>query len=304
MWRERAIAAPALAAVMLLAGCVDAPRPFQPEVKPLPSQFASEREWRTVIPVTPVAGLPAPLDRELAEAMAAALQQKSLPATTAARDQDYAIYSVGGRVVAEPAGRAIVWEVRDSHGELVGRQSQPLPPGDLAFDVARLRLLAGLEGKPAATMVAGIEGDAPIPRDGPPRGAIALASASPAPAGRSLVVSKIEGAPGARGDLALRQAIEYALRTAKVAVASERKPDSLLLLGNVENTPLASGSRHVKVTWTLERPNGQTIGQVSQENDVAPHLLEIAWGEIASAVARNAAGGIAELVAQAGPASP
>ena len=99
----------------------------------------------------------------------------------------------------------------------------------------------------------------------------------------------------------MRQAVEYALRQAQLQVVPERTANSIVVAGNVELAELQKGTQHVKVTWTVARPDGEQLGQVSQENDVPSRILSLAWGEIASAVAENAAGGIAALVRRAGP---
>lgn len=293
----------------LLAGCVESQHPFRPDSKPLPYALSAREAQPTVIAVAPVKGVPDPLGRALAERMADALLKRSLPAVVAsAEDDGRVLYTVGGRLTRQASGlgeaSAIVWEVREEHGRLVGRHLQALPPGsDASAPDVRTKLLAELADGPAATMVKGIEGDAPIPAE------LALASspsAPPGPArdrGRTVVVTKVEGAPGERGDLTLRQAIEYALTQARFQVVSERTANSVVVAGNVELAELEKGTQHVKVTWIVARPDGETLGQVSQENNVPSRILKLAWGEIASAVAENAAGGIDALVRRAEPAA-
>lgn len=293
----------------LLAGCVETQHPFRPDSKPLPYALSAHEGRPTVIAVGPVKGVPEPLGRALAEGMRDALLNRSLPAVVASPEDDgRVLYTVGGRLArqASETGEvsAIVWEVRDEHGRLVGRHVQALPPGsDASAPDVRAKLLAELVDKPAATMVKGIEGDAPIPAELAPAPS---PSAPPAPArdkGRTVVVTKVEGAPGERGDLTLRQAIEYALTQAQFQVVSERTKSSVVVAGNVELAEPEKGTQHVKVTWTVARADGETLGQVSQENNVPSRILNLAWGEIASAVAENAAGGIDALVRRANPAA-
>lgn len=302
----------------LLAGCGETQHPFQPDSKPLPYALSSPEAESKVIAVAPIKGVPEPLGYALAEAMAAALLKRSLPAVVESGDDDgRALYTVGGRLTRQAGGAgeapAIIWEVREEHGRLVGRHVQTLPPGsDASAPEARAKLLAELGGEPAATMAKGIEGDAPVPVER----ALAPAGGVPVPAGgapaarardgsRTVVVTKVEGAPGDRGDFTLRQAIVYALKQARLQVVPERTANSLVVVGNVELAELEGGTQRVKVTWTVARSDGEELGQVSQENNVPSRLLSLAWGEIASAVAENAAGGIAALVRRdgAGPAA-
>ena len=293
----------------LVAGCAETQHPFQPDSKPLPYVLSAHEAQPKIIAVAPVKGVPEPLGHALAEGMADALLKRSLPAVVdGGEDDGRALYTIGGRLTRQASRLgevpAIVWEVREEHGRLVGRHVQALPPGsDAAAPNIRAKLLAELAGEPAATRGKGLEGDAPVPAERAPvqaRGA----PAAPAPGkGRTVVVTKVEGAPGERGDLTLRQAIEYALRQARLQVVSERTANSVAVAGNVELAELQKGTQHIKVTWIVARPDGEQLGQVSQENNVSSRILNLAWGEIASAVAENAAGGIAALVQRAGPAA-
>jgi hypothetical protein len=286
-----------------LAGCDDPVRVFQPGQKPLPQVIAQRRAEPGVITVSPVQGLPGPLDRQLADAMAEALGKNSLPVVVGGRDGARVLYSVSGRfertAAAAPsrgAARApiLTWEVRDEEGRLVGRYIQILPREDDPFEPdARAKLLADVEGEPARTMTKGIEGDAPIPRGDP------SAPAVQDPGSHSLVIAKIQGSPGKSGDAQLRQAIEYALKVANVRIDSERKPGSLALNGTVKVEDVPGGLQHIKVTWSVLKPDGNELGQVSQENNVPSRIVERVWGEITAAVAQNAAGGIAALVSEA-----
>lgn len=287
-----------------LAGCVDAVHPFQPEMKPLPPEFAEARAAPSVIVVTPVKGLPDPLSHELAKAMAEALEKRSLPVDVGEDTESRALYSVSGRFEAQKLGNGangpgvIAWEVRDERGQLVGRHPQLVPPGgDPASPVMRTKLVAETAGEPAAMMAKGIEGDLPVPLE--PAAGAAARTAAPSARSHSLVVASIEGAPANGGATTLRQAIEYALKVAKVKVVERETADSLLLDGTVATSDVKGGTKHVKVTWSIMRQDGTVLGEVSQENNVPTHLLERVWGEIASAVAQNAAGGIAALVDEA-----
>ncbi|HLI13057.1 MAG TPA: hypothetical protein VKY65_15805 [Alphaproteobacteria bacterium] len=303
MWCRRSRLAAAAAGLLAalgaaLAGCDDIQHPFQPETKPLPAVLAPRERAPTVITVAPVAGVSDAFGRELAAAMVAALRKKEVPAMLDAPADDEVAYSIRGELLPHGAGAggaAIRWEVRDERGQLVGRKLQPVSPGsDPLSPLARARLLAGLETGPAEEMIKGIEGDATLPRETPE-----AAPSPPAATGPDVVVAKIEGAPIQDGDIVLRQAIEYALTANRIKVATEPHPDSLRLVASVQQSQLQGGLKHVKVTWRVEQPGGKEVGEVSQENNVPAQLLTSAWGEIANAVARNAAEGIAALVQRA-----
>ena len=286
-----------------LAGCIDEPRPFRPALKPLPAQLAGVERDHPIIVVTPVEGLAPPLDRELSDAMYQALAKRSLPVATDAKSGGDVVYMVGAHFTpASAAGAlrrpaALVWEVRDANGELVSRYAQKLAlEANPASSETRAALVAAIAREPADMVVKGIEGDAPLPGEEAAASGSAAASAG---AGRSLVVDDIKGAPAQNGDTALRQTIVYALKAAGIKVLERKAADSLVLSGAVETARLDNAFEHVKVTWSLRRADGGLVGEVSQENNVPTRLLTEVWGEIASAVAQNAAGGIAALIDQA-----
>ncbi|MGO8868249.1 MAG: hypothetical protein ACLQME_17290 [Alphaproteobacteria bacterium] len=303
-WPVQALILLALFAATALGGCIDEPRPFRPAAKPLPSELAASERERFVIVVTPVAGVAAPLDRELADAMMTALEKRSLPVAVGGKGPARVLYTVSARLEAPaPASAAkgpatVRWEVRDESGELLSRYTQLLPPGaDLTSAATKAELIADIAREPADMMVKGIEGDAPLPLDRPAASAAERAR-KPAP-GHGLAVDSITGSPATDGDTALRQTIEYALKVAGVEVVQQKARDSLLLDGTVAISRVNEGTQHVKVTWSVKRPDGTVVGEVSQENNVPTRLLERVWGEIASSVSQNAAQGIAALVDEA-----
>ncbi|MFI5023218.1 MAG: hypothetical protein ACHQRJ_16430 [Alphaproteobacteria bacterium] len=298
-WPVQALILVSLFAATALGGCIDEPRPFRPAAKPLPSELAAPEGERFVIVVTPVAGVAAPLGRELADAMAKALEKRSLPVAIGEKGPARVLYTVSARLsTPSPASTAVSWEVRNESGELLSRYPQPLPLGaDLASPETKAKLIADIAREPADMVVKGIEGDAPLPLDQP--AASAAERALSAASGRSLAVDSIKGSPASDGDTALRQTIEYALKVAGIKVVQQKARDSLLLDGMVAVSRVNEGTQHVKVTWSVKRPDGTVVGEVSQENNVPTRLLERVWGEIASSVSQNAAQGIAALVEEA-----
>lgn len=293
---------------VLISGCDDTVHVFQPEEKPLPSVLAEHPAQQSMITVAPVEGLPEPLSHDLARAMVKALEKRSLPVVLRDHADASALYSVSGRFQPAsegkgrlPGGPVLTWEVRDQEGQLVGRHSQIMAAGTNPLSAAtRSRLFKDVDGEPAVMMVKGIEGDAPVPSE---TSAPAASHETPA-ASRSLAVTKIEGAPGKGGDVPLRRAIEYALTVANVHVIPTKTAGSLTLACAIALSDMQDGVKHIAVTWTVYRPDGKELGQVSQENNVPSRLIETVWGEIASAVAQAGAGGIAALVQEADRPAP
>ena len=106
-WPVQALILVSLFAATALGGCIDEPRPFRPAAKPLPSELAAPERERFVIVVTPVAGVAAPLGRELADAMAKALEKRSLPVAIGEKGPARVLYTVSARLeTPSPASAA------------------------------------------------------------------------------------------------------------------------------------------------------------------------------------------------------
>ncbi len=68
------------------------------------------------------------------------------------------------------------------------------------------------------------------------------------------------------------------------------------MLGSVRITPAAGGQERVAVSWSVINHEGKSLGVIDQENTLRVGLLDGPWGEVATAVADAAAGGLIDLM--------
>ncbi len=241
--------------------------------------------------VLPVTGAPQPAANDIAQAMAVALQQADVPASTVASNQhSFRLSSTVTMLAAGDAGDAIIvsWTLDSADGRKLGGAESNTTASAAAWRRGGDDIAQAL-AKPAAPAIAKlVESDAPLPQGG----------ASPA-----VALGTVSGAPG-DGDTALARAMGAALARIHVALAAPGggKPD-YTLSGVVEVSATDGKNQKVKVSWALQRPDGSEVGRVNQENAVPAGSLDRFWGDVAYAVTAAAAPGVRQLIEQAGTPS-
>ncbi len=269
--------------LLLITACQPLPHPFAEDVPAPRSPALSPRDSAGIV-VEPIAGAPGPV----AEALAAALRDAEIPASTAGTGNKGSFRLLARAHVKPGAGGrdsiALDWQLRGADGAILGHGSAATEAPDEAWrrgDAAVAHEIAGETAPAIARLV----------QDEPPRPA---ALAEPL-----LAVGAVTGAPG-DGGRALTRAMDYALRQAHVALAEKAEDkESFVLTGKVELSPAAAGQQQVKVSWALLRPDGGEIGHIDQQNAVPAGSLDGPWGDIAFAVASAAAPGVAALIEKA-----
>ncbi len=111
---------------------------------------------------------------------------------------------------------------------------------------------------------------------------------------RAVAVVPVKGSPGG-GDAELTAAMRKTLSAAGWPVVSKPQPDALTIVGRVKVAPKGEG-QSVSVRWEVKSPDGKTLGDVKQANDVPLGALDQGWGPAALAVAEAAASGIFDIV--------
>ena len=263
------------------AACQPLPHPFAGDVPP--AALLSPRDSAGIY-VAPVAGDPSPVAGELAEAMAKALRDADIPASTRGRNKGSYELRGAAREQTLPGDRVEVsvdWELLAADGRSLGHAPVAAKQPAGAADTVAPTIAA--EATPAIRRLV---------QDEPP-----VAAAQPDPA---VSLRPVIGAPG-DGGRSLTRAMEEALRRARVALA---KPGgdapSFVLTGTVTMSPVdSSKQQRVRIGWALLRGDGREIGQVSQENAVPAGSLDGAWGDVAYAVATAAAPGVVALIERA-----
>ena len=264
-----------------VAACQPLPHPFAGDVPP--PALLSPRDSAGIY-VAPVAGAPSPIAGDLAEAMATALRDGDIPASTRGRNKGS--YELRGAASQRtlPGDRVEVsvdWELLAADGRSLGHApvaaEQPASAGDTVAPT-----IAAAAAPTIRRLV----------QDEPP---VAAAHGDPA-----VSLRPVTGAPG-DGGRSLTRAMEEALRRNRIALAAPGgDAPSFVLTGRVTMSPAdSSKQQHVRIGWALLRGDGSEIGQVSQENAVPVGSLDGAWGDIAYAVATAAAPGVVALIERA-----
>jgi hypothetical protein len=112
---------------------------------------------------------------------------------------------------------------------------------------------------------------------------------------RAVAVVPVKGSPGG-GDAELTAAMRKTLSAAGWPVVSKPSPDALTIVGRVSVAEKGQSNQAVSVRWEVRSPDGKTLGDVKQVNDVPKGALDSGWGPSAFAVAEAAAGGIFDIV--------
>jgi hypothetical protein len=273
----------------LAAACQPLPHPFADDVPPPGSPMLTLPDMASVS-IAPLLGEPRATAVKLGPAMAKALQDHEIAASTRTAGLDS--YALLGRIQAMPPERGeaalvVLWELSDPSGKRLGARAARIvaKTGDweAGNDDAVARLAAA-----GADQLAGLMQD--------------KAPAEAAVGGRTrLLIGGVAGAPG-DGAKALEKAITLLLKRQDVAIVTDPEAGAdLVLAADVALDRPQAGQQHVRIVWHVRRKNGDEIGTVAQENDVPTGQLDGAWGDVAYTVAVAAQDGIMALVARGAP---
>jgi hypothetical protein len=295
----------ALALLLLLpAACQPLPQPFADDRPPPGSPLLTLKDSGG-IKVEPVVGAGGEAGPRLAEAMAAALRDQDVPASTDAGNR--AGYRLIGSVVEKnlPDGRAAVdlaWELLGPDGSRAGSSTQHAEAPAAAWWGGDETVLAEIAKGGAPRIAALVQEEAPVE--------------APSAAPPVVAVRAVEGAPG-DGSQALTRAMTTALKMAKLGIADEAAQgaakgaaakeaapnaagaQAFVVAGRVDVTRPVEGKQQVKIVWSVLTAAGGEIGKVSQENAVPAGSLDGRWGDIAYAVATAASDGIVAILEKA-----
>jgi len=273
----------AVALALLLVACQPLPHPFEDD-RPAPHAPIISLRNTASVAVAPVAGLEASARDRLAGAMADALQDLDVLASSESASRGS--LSLLGTARVAGSGVAVDWRLIDPGGRALGQGSSSAPVSLDAVnrgDAAALKALALAAAPDVAKL---LQDDAPI--------APAVSSL------RQVVVLPVSGAPGNGGD-ALKLAMTAALTQAKLTVLPEVPSGAKIVsvVGSVALDRPQNGQQHVAITWALMDSGGQQLGVVKQENAVPQGSLDGRWGDVANLVAEAAAPGILAIIEKA-----
>jgi hypothetical protein len=111
---------------------------------------------------------------------------------------------------------------------------------------------------------------------------------------KAVAVPSVQGAAG-QGNAELTQAMREVLRNAGWPVVNAQNASALTIRGKVKS--VRSGAvETVQLAWVVTTPDGKTLGDISQSNEVPAGSLDKGWGENARLATEAAATGIFKLI--------
>lgn len=273
-----------LAVLLLLAGCGDFPRPFMGAPGATAMRLRQPPPPRLAVPPPTQALLPDDASRQFADALAEGLRDRDVPALSDRWTKtDWTLVTT-----AEERGDLIytVFTVQNPKGEPQGRaEGKPVSARDWAA------------GSPAMLQQVAAEA-APRISDLLTRIQAALQQADPnslynRPA--RVVVEQVTGAPG-DGNVSLTRQMKTELSQLGPVVQDTPNGADFSLAGDVKTASGAGGTVRVEIQWVVKDARGDERGHLVQLNEVPPGTLDHFWGDVAVVVAKEAAGGVRDVI--------
>ena len=265
----------------LLAGCGDFPQPFRGDPGAEAQRLAAPPPARLAVTTPTDALLSDGAARDFASDLAANLQDNEIPAE-AKHQPDRGDWRLVTR--AEDRGERIVpiYAVFDPSGKDEGHiEGSPIPLADWADGSAAMLKAAAVDATPRITdLLRNIE--AARMRSDPK-------SLYNRPA--KVFVAPVSGAPG-DGNTSLTVQMRRQLATHGELVQDNANGADFTVAGHVNAVPLAGGLLRVEIQWHMTDASGHDLGMVLQLNEVPPDTVRGYWGDVALAVAQEAAGGV------------
>jgi len=271
--------------LILLAGCGDLPRPFAGRPGAQALRLATPPPARLVVPTPGDALLADTQAVQLAHDVAGALVAAEVPAF-AERPQP-GDWQLRLSATLESGQVQLHYALLDAGGH---------PRGDLAGDRVPASLWAAGDettlheaASVAAPQIVGLlrAVDATLKQSDPN-------SLYNRPA--RIYLAGVTGARG-DGDLSLERQMRTKLPDTGDEVVKRREDADFIVRGVVKITDLPGHrQQQVEIHWLVTDPRGHEAGDVAQGHDIDAGTLDHYWGDIANAVAEEAAGGVHEVI--------
>ena len=267
-----------------LAGCGDLPHPFQGNPGGIAMRLAVPPPSRLAVPSPTLAMLPDAARSLFARDLSQALLAQEVPAVAQpAKPGDWLLQASAalhdGQVVPS-------FSVFSPSGVLRGSiDGVPASPDGWARgDADTLQRAAAAAGPRLADLLTGIQA-AQMQSD--PQ------SLMNRPA--RIYFTGVTGAPG-DGDVSLARQMAVALPDGGNVVQDTARNADFTLRGQVKVSRLDPKTDHVEIVWTVLNAAGGEAGKVAQLNDIPAHTLDGYWGDVSMVVAREAAGGVRQVI--------
>lgn len=273
---------------LLLAACGNLPQPFFGNPGANGLRLAQPPPARLAIPVPDESLLPDDAAKAWAGATADALVEQEVPAAASrspnGRDWTLLLSAELNNGEVTPN-----YTVRNPAGEPQGvSQGAPIPARDWASGTPAVLKAAAAQAAPGiASLLSRIEA---ARRQSDPN------SLQNRPA--RIYLGAVTGAPG-DGSRSLPAQMRIRLESNGLVVQDTPRDADFEVKGEVVTAPGANGTTRIEVQWVVSDAKGER-GRVVQINEVAPREIAPFWGDVAVAVATQAAGGVKEVVTNAG----
>ena len=276
-------------ALLALAACGDLPQPFRGNPGGMAGRLVVPPPYRLAVPPPEAAMLTATESEAFAKAIAEALLKREVPAVAEA---------------PLPLDWRLTMDMRLEGNRVVPRYALFDPDGAPQGVAEGSAIPARDWSRPSAALFADVANDASRrAADLLLRAEAARKSTNPAALAASgpprLYLLPVRGAPGDGNDSLTARMQEslgdYGILAQDVADGAGFAAD-----GRVNVVPVGRGMQRVEILWIISRRDGQELGRVLQMNEIPSGLLDRHWGDIAFAVAAEAAGGVQRVIENAG----
>jgi len=269
---------------LLLASCGDLPWPFIGNPGANGRILAQPPTPRLAVPPPGNALLPDAASRQFADALAAGLQEREVPAVAdRVRASDWQLVAS-----AEQRGDTVVpvFRVLNPKGEDKGHtEGPPVPTQDWANAApALLDRTARAAAPKISSLLTSIQTTAMHADPNSLYNRIA-----------KVQVATVTGAPG-DGNTALTKQLKSHLAALGPMVQDDPGGADFTVQGDVRMVPIAGGQQRVEIQWTVKAASGDERGKVVQLNEIPAGALDHYWADVAVVVATEAAGGVNDVI--------
>lgn len=315
----------ALLGLLLLAGCVAPPRPFERDASAAPAARRLAPD-KTELAIAAPRNMPPAMARRVAAALAIELQAYGILAavapadapvqvdgTMSTRDAENGIeVQVDWRIAGAPAGQEPATSRTRTRAEDYAEASERLVSRIAQQAAPRVATLIGrpptFTPRSPGEVMAGVSIAPDVPEPVtvglssapalPATPGTAASPATPQPPQVKVMVEPVTGAPS-DGNKQLWSGMRRALGSSKIVIVDGGGQDTFSVAGTVSLTPIDEQRGQLVVKWLLKDPTGRKVGDIEQANPVPLAATKGSWAGFGDIVATAASEGILELLDKA-----
>jgi hypothetical protein len=287
VWFPR-LAPPLWLVPVLLAACGSLPQPFLGNPGATGRILVQPPTPRLAVPVPPQALLSDQAAETFAQALSLALQGQEVPAVEGpAQPGDWRLEATVG---LQGTTVVPVYTILDPTGRNRGKsEGKPLATAEWAAATPVTLARTATDAAPGiADMLTGIQHADPNSLYNRPA---------------RVQVLDVTGAPG-DGNLSLTRQMRTLLAQFGPVVQDTATGADFIVHGTVKLVPIPGDQQRVEIQWSVATPAGDERGRVVQLNNVPAGSLNGYWGDVATAVAQEAAGGVRDVILRQSGHSP